>query len=48
MSLLRRFREIAFRTECPEDLATIIIEVTLLNTPTGNHDDVDRLCEDVT
>jgi hypothetical protein len=48
MSLLRRFREIAFRTECPEDLATIIIEIAVLNTPTGNHNHVDRLCEIVT
>ncbi|MEN9846224.1 MAG: hypothetical protein RIS36_1371 [Pseudomonadota bacterium] len=48
MSLLGRSEEIALGTQRPEDLATIVIEVAVLNTTTGDHDYVDGLGEVVT
>ena len=45
MSLLRLFREIPLRAKRSEHLSSIIIELTILNTATGNHDHIERFCE---
>jgi len=45
MSLLRLFREIPLRAKRSEHLSSIVIELTILNTATGNHDHIERLCE---
>lgn len=48
MSLLRLFGEIPLRAKRPEHLASIVIELTILDAATGNYDHVERFCEVMT
>jgi hypothetical protein len=48
MSLLRLFREISFRAKRSEHLASIVIELTVLDATTGNHDHIEGFCEIMT
>lgn len=48
MSLLRLFREISFRAKRSEHLTSIVIELTVLDAATGNHDHIERFGEIMT
>jgi hypothetical protein len=47
-SLLRLFREISLGAKRPEHLTSIVLELTVLNTATGNNDHIERFGEIMT
>jgi len=46
--LLPIFRKVALRAQRSENLSTIVIELTVLDTTAGDHDHVEGLCKIVT